>query len=336
MSLNYSKWDNLVDDSDDSDDDDKPAVQRQQQRAQAVDPNLMGRLKELKAEDPRKLDQLNKELELMKQQALRQKQASATAGGGRGGGGGGALPSNGSPGAVDVLANQSEVLQQQLADIDKKKKDMDENMERLERLAAAGDGESVLRFFESQGMSRDDIQRMMGGSDADSQEVLSATATKAAEKHEDPDLNARAERALQLADEMKVTLSDNDDSATAAGPAPAPPRVAVGAALSEPLPPLVETLVPTYHQKVAGGSVVLCVEMPELAKVGDAELDVARRTFKLRGHIHNAAATSDSSSARKKEYLLSTELAAAVDPDAVAAKWSKKTKTLTVTCPIVG
>ena len=67
MSLNYSKWDNLVDDSDDSDDDDKPAVQRQQQRAQAVDPNLMGRLKELKAEDPRKLDQLNKELELMKQ-----------------------------------------------------------------------------------------------------------------------------------------------------------------------------------------------------------------------------------------------------------------------------
>ena len=28
---------------------------------------------------------------------------------------------------------------------------------------------------------------------------------------------------------------------------------------------LVETLVPTYHQKVAGGSVVLCVEMPELA-----------------------------------------------------------------------
>ena len=40
--------------------------------------------------------------------------------------------------------------------------------------------------------------------------------------------------------------------------------------------------------------------------------------------------------AEKKEYLLSTELAAAVDPDAVAAKWSKKTKTLTVTCPIVG
>ena len=52
---------------------------------------------------------------------------------------------------------------------------MDANMENLERLAAAGDGESVLRFFESQGMSRDDIQRMMGGNDADTKEVLNFT-----------------------------------------------------------------------------------------------------------------------------------------------------------------
>jgi len=37
----------------------------------------------------------------------------------------------------------------------------------------------VLRFFEAQGMSRDDIQRMMGGSERDSSEVLSEAANKA-------------------------------------------------------------------------------------------------------------------------------------------------------------
>ena len=46
------------------------------------------------------------------------------------------------------------------------------------QLAAAGDGESVMRFFESQGLTPTDIQRMMGGSEADTAEVLGEAATK--------------------------------------------------------------------------------------------------------------------------------------------------------------
>ena len=42
--------------------------------------------------------------------------------------------------AADVLATQGEVLTQKLAEIDRKKKEMDARVQDLERLAAAGDG----------------------------------------------------------------------------------------------------------------------------------------------------------------------------------------------------
>ena len=65
-------------------------------------------------------------------------------------------------------------------------------------------------------MSRDDIQRMLGGSERDSSEVLSEAANKALGDRT-PTLTQEADAALELVDNLSAVLHDNiDPTATAA------------------------------------------------------------------------------------------------------------------------
>lgn len=101
-------------------------------------------------------------------------------------------------------------------------------------------------------------------------------------------------------------------------------------------------IVPSHTEKVVeataavGRHIAVVVGLPELrGGVQDVELDVAPRTFKLRGPIacdddHHAAGFTGG-----KEYLLDFDFAEEVDPARCKAKWSKKTKALTVTVPVV-
>lgn len=371
--VDYSKWDNL---SDSDEDEVKPKFGGLASggRVPKVDSELTTKLRELKASDPKKLKQLQAELKAMKCKALQQKKTMLGKGGTENMQDNQSLDEikaqledmklenlmqkervQGEGGSAEMLSKQSQILEKQLAEIDKKKKAMDANMENLERLAAAGDGESVLRFFESQGMSRDDIQRMMGGNDADTKEVLNSTASKAAEKLEDPQLGEAADRALKLADDMSVALSDENHGPSlpphpmslhsTVPPAPLKESIASSETKKEKSASRrIDSIVPTYSQRVitpkSGESkhVKIVVELPGLNGARDAELDIAVRTFKLKAPIHNEKDKGEEDDEEQhplREFLLNLELVEPVDPERCEAKWSKKTQSLAVKIPVV-
>ena len=189
-------------------------------------------------------------------------------------------------------------------------------------------------------MGRDEIQRMVGGSDADSREVIGATA-EAATADRRPDLSAKADQALGLIDDLDAALADSPLAA-------AQPSAAVEAAPAPPPPPAfaaLTTIFPDFSQRVDVGTgaraIVMVVAMPLLSGAREATLDLAPRHFKLRGQPAAAAEAAKGGGGGclgggVVEYLLSTELSETVDPSRATAKWSKKTKALTVTLPVVG
>ena len=184
-------------------------------------------------------------------------------------------------------------------------------------------------------MGRDEIQRMIGGSDADSREVIGATA-EAATADRRPDLSVKADQALGLIDDLDAALADSPlaaaqpSAAVEAAPAPPPPAFAA-----------LTTIFPDFSQRVANRAIVMVVAMPLLSGAREATLDLAPRHFKLRGQPAAAAEAAKGGGGGclgggVVEYLLSTELSETVDPSRATAKWSKKTKALTVTLPVVG
>ena len=65
-----------------------------------------------------------------------------------------------------------------------------------------------MRFFESQGMSPEDLQRMMGGSDADTHQVLDQTAAKNASDGINEKGSDSGERAVESYSKLNEILID--------------------------------------------------------------------------------------------------------------------------------
>jgi len=211
-------------------------------------------------------------------------------------------------------------------------------------------------------MSRDEIQRMMGGSDADTDAVLATTADSAL-ADPDPSLSAAADGVLDVVADLEAALLTNEPlpfaaGSSAGGPLARPEAGPEAGPAAAAAASAVETLLPAFSQRIAGASVVVVVDLPRLTGAGDASLDIAPRYLKLRGAVPQGgapqqpppppqvggapggesageAAGNSSSFSPRAEYLLSIELSETVDPAAATAKWSKKKKTLTVTIPIV-
>ena len=167
-------------------------------------------------------------------------------------------------------------------------------------------------------MSRDDIQRMMGGSERDSSEVLSEAANKAL-KDRTPALTQEADAALELEDNLSAVLHDDiDPNATAVqssdtaekngnqnsssnsgsrgahkaheGKAAAAAAAAAAAEVTGERPvaqPGVTTVLPDFSQRVdrTPGQrpvLVLVIALPLCTSSRDANIDVEPRRFLLR------------------------------------------------------
>jgi hypothetical protein len=155
--VDYSKWNDIDYDSDDDVKPVKPSL-----AGPGVSPEFAQKLLQMK-NDPGALENLNKELDEMKMLAERAKAEQFNA-----------RTKGVSPSDTmkENLTKKRTVLEQKLAAMEEEKRKMDEQFNRLNQLASMGDPQSILQFFESQGMDRDSIQKMMGGSDAETNEVL--------------------------------------------------------------------------------------------------------------------------------------------------------------------
>uniref|UniRef100_A0A7S2FBP4 PIH1D1/2/3 CS-like domain-containing protein n=1 Tax=Florenciella parvula TaxID=236787 RepID=A0A7S2FBP4_9STRA len=339
--VDYSKWDFINDEDEELKTPSSPTRSRgpPTKGTGGPDPDLIRQLTALKNDDPAKLKELESELEVMKAHALQQKAMAGNGGpGGAPGGAPGGGPGGGAGNTIKAgnvqtgISSQADVLKQSMAALDQKKKDMETQMAQLEQLAAAGDGESVMRFFESQGMTPEDLQRMMGGSDADTHQVLDQTAAKNASEGID---EKGSDSALNFAEQIDAVVRGDDlppppggqtsesgpgssevsvDSDDEAEADKAPEGVA-------PPVPKKQIVIPEHMQQLGKeGVVIMVVRLPKLESATDVTLDVAPRMFKLRAEIPGEYA----------EYALSLELGSTIDPGSSKAKWKKKENSLRI------
>jgi len=322
--VDYSKWDFIEDEDEELKTPSSPSRSRapgdgaagRVDGAGGLDPGLMRQLETLKTEDPDKLKDLEAELEMMKSRALEQKARASAGGGGTGVGETGKV--------ANGIKSQADVLKQSMAALDKKKRDMESQMAQLEQLAAAGDGESVMRFFQSQGLTPEDMQRMMGGSESDTHDVLGQAAAKNAREGT---YEKESDSALKFADQLNAAVCGDDLPSS-----PEEGLVDLGKEEEEeeeeeqesvvaPLAPTKQIIIPEHMQQLGKeGVVIMIVRLPRLESAADVQLDVAPRAFKLRAEIPG----------EESEYALSLELGSTVDPASSRAKWKKKESSLRI------
>jgi vacuolar-type H+-ATPase subunit I/STV1 len=324
--VDYSKWNEI---DDDSDDEIKAPSSSLSSSSSSIPPQLSQKLFEMK-DDPKALDNLDKELETLKQLAIKEKNETG----------------NASNKTTKALSKQKNVLLNKLDIMEQQKKEMDDQMKELEQLASAGDPQSLLSFFEKQGMDRKDIQKMLGGSDHDSKEVLSNTVETVIQD-KDVKLTNQAEAALELIDNLEDVLTDKTT--------PSSPSVEYDSnhdnstkAKAKSIKNQINNIIPNYYQKIKNDNkdttVIIVIELPLLLNASEAELDVSSRRFKLKAKPGSSLLSSeeedkealddDEKKDKNIQYILSTELIQVVDPNKVVASWSKKKKTLTISIPI--
>mmetsp|Transcript_35181 Transcript_35181/g.45360 ORF Transcript_35181/g.45360 Transcript_35181/m.45360 type:complete len:299 (+) Transcript_35181:40-936(+) len=293
--VDYTKWNTMDYDSDDNDQFQRVPPQPSSSPSSALTPELTQKLFEMKQDSPESLENLDKELEKLKQLAIKEKKEQA----------------NPSAQTTKALSSQKKVLLNKLDAMEQEKRHMDNQMKELEQLAAAGDPQSLLNFFEKQGMDRKDIQKMLGGSDHDSKEVLSTTV-ETVTKDKNEILTKDANNALDLIDSLDNVLN-NDVPCTEL-----PPPSSSSSTTTNDLKLEMSdnkkrkkknqknVILPEFYQKVVNQTntndinsekqVIVVVELPELSSANEAKLDVSRRKFKLKGEP-----TKLSSSVAKEE-----------------------------------
>ena len=140
--VDYSRWDKIIEE------------EEKAEQSQKLTQDLI----KIQQEKPEAIQKMKEELEAMKINALKVKNNQKQ---------------SGNAGDMKKTFNsQADVMRSELERLKKEQEKMDAKQKELEQLASAGDGASILKFFEAQGLSREDMQRMLGGNNDDSKSVI--------------------------------------------------------------------------------------------------------------------------------------------------------------------
>ena len=243
----YDKWKNI-----DSDDEDR--VGSLQQRGAANEDQVMRQLLELQKEDPGKLKELDAQLEAAKKAAKSLKEGQRS--------------------TNDVASDVNRAVNMKKKEMEKTLRQLEEEhnkifaqQERLEQLMGAGDAASVFKFFEQQGMSREQIQRIIGGSTEDSKDVMAAQiehqtkATNSGAVEDNLLFTEQLHNAICGNDEVKDEFSEMAHAQEVKSPSQINGDDTDSDKVSEKSKPTI--LLPSYSQRVSKkGSIVVKVSLP--------------------------------------------------------------------------
>ena len=290
--VDYSRWDKIVEDE-----------EKQEQSAKLVSDML-----KIQKEKPEEIEKMKLELERMKSEALKAKQNLHT------------NKKNGSKAVRKTLNAQADVMRNELERLRLEQEKMDAKQKELERLASAGDGASILKFFESQGLSREDMQRMMGGNSDDTKAVIEK-AQKVDVKL-DEDKEKQIETTLRVAEEISAVVTGDEETLKE--------KTQNINNDKQEESSITQIIIPEYVQKIRKkkNELVITVKLPRLSSAQNCLLDVSDTQFRLRAKIE-----SDTES--NEEYLLSFELKQRINAESTKAKWIKSDNALKVSLPIV-
>lgn len=180
--------------------------------------------------------------------------------------------------------------------------------EKLQQLTSAGDEASIIRFFEEQGMSPDELRRALTGDAAGAIEDLSTRQPK-----ED---KAQADQALELADNLSRVLGGQEVAA------PEEPTLHYGPE-NKPQPHVVQPDVWQRQPTPSDQRLIVTVCLPKLENAKEAELDIACKHLRLTARIDDG-----------HQYMLSIPLKKRIQPNEAKAKWSRKARQLEIALPI--
>ena len=269
-----------------------------------ADTQNLQKLAEIAKKDPAKLNEIKAGLEKMKQSAIKAKARSVA--------GTKSHVGRQASSVQSVLSAEAKKMQENLAELRQKEKDMEEQQKRLEQLASAGDGASILKFFESQGLSPEEMQKMMGGSQQDTKEVIQTVAAKPVfDVEKEKEINST----LHMAENLNAALGGKE--VEVAEP-PKPNKIVAKKPEKNFIIPEHTQQIPTQGKNK--GHIVVQVALPLLTSANDVELDVSPGQFRLRSRTPHD----------NEEYLLNFALLRGVDTSQTVAKWIKKEKSLKV------
>ncbi len=296
--VDYSRWDKIIEEE-------EKAEQSQK---------LTNDLLKIQQEKPEAIQKMREDLEKIKNNALKTKEEQ------------GRLRSK-SPSIKEMkktFNSQADVMRNELERLRREQEKMDEKQRELERLASAGDGASILNFFKQQGLSREDMQRMLGGSNDDSKAVIKKSQKSNVKL--DPEKEKQIEKSLQVAEEVSAIVTGDEHIIKE--------KVEAIGKMKEKEKRVIQIVIPEYIQKIRKkkNEVVITVKLPKLNNAQNCLLDVSESQFRLKAKILNNTGKSDEYA--NEEYLLNFELKQKVIADSTKAKWIKKESSLKVTLPI--
>ena len=298
--VDYSRWDKIIEE------------EEKAEQSKKLTQDLI----KIQQEKPEAIQKMKEELEAMKINALKVKNNQKQ---------------SGNAGDMKKTFNsQADVMRSELERLKKEQEKMDAKQKELEQLASAGDGASILKFFEAQGLSREDMQRMLGGNNDDSKSVIEK-AQKANVKL-DPEKEKQIEQSLQIAEEVSAIVTGDDKLVKQkAEEADEKRKAKEKEEQDDRNNKIVQIIIPEYIQKIRKkkNEVVITVNLPKLNGPQNCLLDVSATTFRLRAEV-----IGDNDNSNKEEYFLNFELRQKVLADTTKAKWIKKDHSLKVTLPI--
>ena len=172
---------------------------------------------------------------------------------------------------ADVMRNELERLRLEQEKMDAKQKE----------LASAGDGASILKFFESQGLSREDMQRMMGGNSDDTKAVIEQ-AQKIDVKL-DADKEKQIETTLRVAEEISAVVTGDEETLKEKTQ-----KIDNEKQEKREESTIAQIIIPEYVQKLEKkNELVITVKLPRLSSAQNCLLDVSETQFRLRAKIES-------------------------------------------------
>ena len=204
--VDYSKWDNMAFDDDDDDATTSSSTSTVSTLAgpatNLADPFASLDLEAIKRDQPERLPEILRQIQEVKSAALAEKERHAASVGNRAA----TAATAGGSDASSSLSGAADAMRDQLAAIRRDQEKLEEQSARVEQLASAGDIKSVLEYMEAQGMDRGAIQRLLGGSDGDTDAVLT-DHVEAQVPTMSVDTQARMDRQLEVADQVHRAIA---------------------------------------------------------------------------------------------------------------------------------
>lgn len=321
--VDYAKWDNLPS----SDDEKETPAQSMAKKAQ----DKMGQqLLEAYQKDPSKVDELERSVKAMRAQLEEAKQVRDA--GARAGSElcdnlakakEAATPDSIARGIKNVVGQQTDTLKEELEQLRQQSAELNAEADRLKQLEDCGDEASLLRYFQDQGMSMEQIQRGLSGDASAMMEELHAKDKEARRKAE-----KKSADAMRFADTLNTVVTSGELPQEASQEAPQVPRPEPHHEPTPPQPPKTEILMPDCFQRKATATdkhLIVTVSLPGVAK-GGAKLDISET------HCRVFAPAPDRDG-RAREYRLNAKLAQKVMADGAKAKWKSKLEQLIITIP---